>query len=1039
MTRKAVFTVTLNKPSNKIVTVEYTTEDGTATQPSDYTKKTGTVQFLPGETSKQIEISIRDALPIAFKEEFKVTLNSPFHATIKVDTAIATIPAGSEAAINGPLIKNGLITNAYHNEEGRGGYFHHNSGTSEGQSIGIEGSFLAYQVLNGGTAAEQAAADWYLKNGENMLDAMGSGDTKGPMLRQPITSDVDNLTLLHWLFAARGEIQLQAIEYSYLATPVGGTLTVPASNRDEANTMYRAFRIYPSTSKLIYNSPYSAAVDEQTVVSGQTATIRSWSDSSIALLESDYVIDDDGNCVITIPTDRSRFSDDAPSDYPGDVTSWFVVYGFSNAGTLNQGEAQEAYPMWTRIADGYAACAPDTFRWFDNAMTIAMATDPRADKVVLWQRLRDAMRRTAVRGQRISDGRMVIEPMPQFPALPTSGDPTGMFCYSDDKSAKSPPAAAIAQGANPAWKGYSWFSRTAGEGGVVTKDEFMWTPERMLDENLRQNWPDVRNSFLNGALHYKVPFTAFKYGNVDGQTVTSGKTQPFQIGRGIGEEYREATDYQDPDQFMFVAIRRKGEEDTVPIPFISTSQSYSNDTRYRTFFILNDDGTTPIQNDIDVFKLQRDRKTKDRNYVYYYLFKLSDFKQVGNATTSLIPGSKIYNMGIICYPGASLKGSGADAGNVESDIIAMRLVSGPTKAWVMNNIVKAVKGSTMPWFPGAMPFAINADTIKQRIVGWSGSPFHGYQLPDYWWVLAGDAAAVHGTINPATDLPCCSTSGAITYPISPLTAGSVAKPAHAMLAEQQLLFLKAAADKWVTDGGAVGGFAHTFVMNTDARNSLGSPAPTPHTWVYTNDDPNTRWCGYAARVVESLARLVLLSKSDTGWSTANALALDMAYKWVNMLNTLWPNLNGKAYNDPDMGNIIIYGSPTDYPDPRISAPQTLYEEPHATALILRAVLWLNLSGKLTAGQKAVVDAVGKRCWDYMEMRYRNTAGDTMRYTWANVTAKTAEQYYGFWEFEIITTICQMIQNPTGVPAGINLTTARQRLTETQSWVAAHTE
>ena len=1056
MTRKAVFTVTLNKPSDKTVLVDYNTLNGTATVPDDYTAKAGTITFLPGDVSQTIEVDIRDSIPIAIREKFSLVLSAPTNATIDVSTAIATIPAGSEANVNGPLINKGLITNAFHNEQGRGGYFHHNSGTSEGQSIGIEGSFLAYEVLNGGNALEQAAANWYLQNGQQMLDAMGSGDVKGPMLRQPISSDPDTLTLLHWLFSARGEIPLQQITYDELVTPVGGTLTIFPNERPAANSIYRVFRIFPSTSKLIYESPYSGAYDEQKTSTGGNVTVKVWSDSSITLLDTDYVIAADGTVTITIPTDRSRFSDQAPDTFPAEVGDWYVVYGYSNAGTLKQGLAQEAYPMWTEIADGYSACAPDTFRWFENAMTVAIQHDPRPASVMLWQHLRANMRRTAVKGQAITDGRMVIEPMPQFPVFPASGDPTGMYQFKEAAFSLNPPGTDYQPyigisgvGINLKNSAGTGWMRQGGEGGGFDKADWTWTPEEMLDASKRQNFSDPKHSFLYGSIHALLEYSpfynprAYKYPTShNGESLwplkEGDRTYYYSVGRGIDESFRSAQVYQDRDQYLFVAYKGKATDSFTA--YVSTSQVYSADTRWENKQPIE---INPIGSD------------SGAEYVRYFLFDLDGFKN-SKTGAALAPDARLFNAAFVLKPthvtgqyrwkqyyGSDGKGYAGDAvpeiAILDRNLIAMRLVSGASKQWVKDNIVRAVKGSILPWYPGAMPFAINADTIKQRIVGWSGSPFHGYQLPDYWYVLGDDAVAIHGAINPATDLPCASTSGALTYPISLTTAGGVAKPAHAMLAEQQLLFLKAAADHWVADGGAVGGFAHTFVMNTAARQSLGSPAPTPHTWVYTNDDPNTRWCGYAARVVESLSRLVLLSKDDTGWTTANALALDMAYKWVNMLNTLWPNLNGKPYADPDLGNVTLYGAPTDYPDPHISAPQTLYEEPHAPSLVLRAVLWLNLSGKLTAGQKAVADAVGKRCWDYMEMRYRSEDGDSMQFTWANITAKTAESYYGFWQFEIITTIAQMLKNPTAVPAGINLATARQRLRETQTWVAAHTE
>ena len=238
-----------------------------------------------------------------------------------------------------------------------------------------------------------------------------------------------------------------------------------------------------------------------------------------------------------------------------------------------------------------------------------------------------------------------------------------------------------------------------------------------------------------------------------------------------------------------------------------------------------------------------------------------------------------------------------------------------------------------------------------------------------------------------------------------------------------MLFLKHAQDKWEADGGASGIFTHTFVMNTPARMSIGNP--TPHTWVYTNDDPNTRWVGYQVRVVDSLARLVHLSRSSAGYADVNSLALTLAMKFVNRINTLWANLNGVV-----VSGVRIYGMPTDYDDPASGTPQTNYEEPHAAALLLRACMWLKLSGKLNTAQLDVVNALGKRCFDYIELRYRQSVQDPMRYTWANDN----QVWYGFWHFEIIATFAYLLKNTAGIPNGIDAAVLRQRLVETQSWL-----
>lgn len=1127
--RQAIFKVTLTKTSTSLIEVDYRTKDGTATAPSDYTPVSGTLSFLPGQRVKNIVVQVRDEIASSLKEQFTLELSAPRNCQLGRNTGIMVFNTGPEPYKNGPLIKNGLLTNSYHRETGRGGYFHEYSGTSEGQSIAIEGAFLAYAALKDGTPEEQTAAAWYKLIGQKMLDAMGDGSATGPMLRQKIPDDVNTITLLHWLFAARGDIPQQGVNYSFEAAPVGGKILIPQyvnGTHKGGPDLYRIFQIFPATSQLLYTSPYSPSYDKENPTDDTSIRIDLENPGEAGSAHWKLV---DKTVELTLP-----------SDIPSDVPRWVVVYGYNNAGTIKQGQAEEAYPYWTTIEPSYSACAPDTFRWFDYAMSIAALYDDRSGKAADWTKLRNALRRTAVRGQNITDLREIIKPMPNFPAIPPNGEPSGMFCYSSNPGAGTPPDDVISAGGNVDWVGYKYWRREGGSGKASpTLDELQhWEPKDASTP--RAQLPDSK--LLNGSLVATVPtggpnqYTAYEY----------------QIGRGINDSWRSATPYQDPDQFLLVVTRGiKGYweiqdntniNDQTPMPtmrkqyFISLTKAYNPEKRYvanacatyrlgfkeygsskkrrailHTLFFyrinsFNTDGQPdPAANDtnnvnyskakffnqsqlsdltgdpdlcfelipIEAFQKSTLRYSSLPYEIfdgeplvihptkYDYVFpevvaqNLRVIRLFGDDDTSRVVSRRevpyytwtpypvpkaradevlprdavIENFGMLWMPGR--EGSTQDGG-----ILFMRLVSGPSKQWVLDNLHKAIKGSAMPFFPGAMPFAINANVANQSFVGFNGNPFHGYQLPDYWWFLQADAEAVHADITVA-DLPTAALSGAIEYVISATTSGGVTKQKHALLAEQQLIFLKRAQEKWAADAGFSGPFAHTFVLNTPARQTIGNP--TPHTWVYTNDDPNTRWVGYQVRVVESISKLAWLARNDASWDTCVTLSVNMAIAWLTRLNVDWPDLNGKDYADPVLGTVKIYGMPTDYDNPTGKGISTAYEEPHAASLVLRACIWLLESGKLSAGQVTLVQTILKRCWDYIEMRWRTGEDDTMRYTWASRNSVTQEQYYGFWHFEIITTICHLLEHPTTIPTSATAAQLRERLVLTQSWTKAKTE
>ncbi|QDU10851.1 Calx-beta domain-containing protein [Gimesia aquarii] len=70
----ALIDVSLDKPVETTVTVEYATADQTAFDTSDYASNTGTLTFLPGEQSQQIIVSIIDNMIVEGDETFLINL-----------------------------------------------------------------------------------------------------------------------------------------------------------------------------------------------------------------------------------------------------------------------------------------------------------------------------------------------------------------------------------------------------------------------------------------------------------------------------------------------------------------------------------------------------------------------------------------------------------------------------------------------------------------------------------------------------------------------------------------------------------------------------------------------------------------------------------------------------------------------------------------------------------------------------------------------------------------------------------------------------
>ncbi len=92
VTSSAGFTVSLTNASSQTVTVNYATANNTAIAGSDYVAASGTLTFMPGQTSQPINVTVNGDL---MNEEspltFNVNLSTPTNATIADGLGVGTI------------------------------------------------------------------------------------------------------------------------------------------------------------------------------------------------------------------------------------------------------------------------------------------------------------------------------------------------------------------------------------------------------------------------------------------------------------------------------------------------------------------------------------------------------------------------------------------------------------------------------------------------------------------------------------------------------------------------------------------------------------------------------------------------------------------------------------------------------------------------------------------------------------------------------------------------------------------------------------
>jgi hypothetical protein len=113
----AVFTVRLDSPTGRIITVSYTTEPGTATPGSDYTPSSGTVTFNKRQTVATVTIAVYGDTIDEDDETFALRLSNPGGgAVIARETGTATIldddeapPPPSRISVNDVSVNEGSI------------------------------------------------------------------------------------------------------------------------------------------------------------------------------------------------------------------------------------------------------------------------------------------------------------------------------------------------------------------------------------------------------------------------------------------------------------------------------------------------------------------------------------------------------------------------------------------------------------------------------------------------------------------------------------------------------------------------------------------------------------------------------------------------------------------------------------------------------------------------------------------------------------------------------------------------------------------
>ena len=609
---------------------------------------------------------------------------------------------------------------------------------------------------------------------------------------------------------------------------------------------------------------------------------------------------------------------------------FFAAKGATN---VPRGEAFQKYPSLKATPEGFAAGTPETYRWMDKALTLAIEYGPQRE-AAKWSRLRAAIRYSIVQTHNASDQRFFFRANPYKAVFAEEGAYANTSVSGSNSTARysrSPLTGAI-------------------ELDIPLGDGHNWETTR-LARTKKDSWRTA--SVIHEADQY------------------------LSIDLGVLRQ-----------QSVYFAAGNLNTERPRVQPYLSTSASDPANNKY----IVSKD-FSPVGGQVPWSDLKLLKK---------YLYPLSAF--VNSKGVTLAAGSVISEVGIEFTIPSSTSYTAA-VGDV-------RLLSGPSQAWVQENLRRASMGSRVPYSPGAAPFAVNANLKSREVEELNLDLFFGNQLPDVWVELESEAK--YALPDPETfDFPTVHVNTQqIENLVSLRTESGFTKPSNLLLMEQQILFLRDSADAWFRDTGVRGPFAHTFRINHPEN----AGDPDVHKWLYGHTGIKASWIGYQVRVVESLAQTCYLLKDEYASQDAVAKARLLLVAWLNWVNAVWPNLSGSPFK----------GMPTEVRG--TGQIETTYEDVRASAVLLRACLFTKAA---FPEHELLSNELMQRCWSHLELNWRKTG--EMAFTWSPVP--NSRKWYGHTHAEVIWTLSEVLNvGEGGLPVEIPLSTVRDRLVQTQSWL-----
>jgi phage-related protein len=870
-----------------------------------------------------------------------------------------------------PLIMNtnGLLVNSFQNTLGRGGYFPGSAGATEGTSVASRASLYAYNITGDtgwktiGLLCADALLNYYytLPIPANWTSANG--------IRVP-----------HWLinikssFISKGPITndpLNSGRFDLVLTFVNGVATIPSGSPNFGENLANLYMVYPSTDRLLWQNVYTYPLGRFKYA------IDYWVTNTMlgGVVYRQYP--DTESSAGTAPTSTTETAGKIVLKDTGFNGQAKVVYStYESAITIAAGELFEAYPMWRKLRTNEALAAFDVFPWSEDAYDLAYQITSTAKYLT-------AKNCTIYSENVVSQVANPSKWMERAPALNPFSFPGSQVVLANHQPGNVVTSSRVVGGAMD-----QWISMQIPVSSLLYSScEFQnYAVQPIAIENAtvtvqaacdQANEVQIVFSLSRDAFDFSRYYTAY----MDLQAGMVPTTKTFSMDDFIFWDTGRTSWWPHvADNPVFSYLGGGGASASM----IRQSMPIGLFNRYVWRIRMNPGssyagvGLVLIQKPV-VFPLEiyyqsvagavTLKITVDgADYTYPLPTTTWTLAKIPNSSFSGTSGVPRSNAIITAIEFVATTSTTTDLGlwyigfrplnlQLPTPIYKASVTSRLTTAHTLNIGQFEMFGSPssqLTYNPGVVPFTCNV--VSDGLGGivpdsWKGAPYAGYQYPA-WYVKQGYWSRLNQVLD--------------------------------FLLESQEQY--AAQNIYKTYSG----FAPVFYWAYWDSGDL-SPNGTD-VWSFEGSDPNTEWCGYTSRPLESVAHAWQRMKqgeypgvapSNLDQLIAKAERCTMRYLW--WLSSFQTKRNSKQ-------------PPTNFPP--VVEPLVKYHEPQQAGFYLRAAIYANLAG----GDPATTIRLIKSSLDYLKSQ-RITSG-VMRGSFAAgqpafSTGGGFQEYFPFWHFEIV--------------------------------------